>query len=200
MKSAAPRKRGYRMRARAEAVAQTRERILRSAYELWLAETYDAVTMNAVAARAGVTRQTVLRQFSSKDELAVAVVDWQRPREEAGRQTEPGDAAAAVARLVARYEVMGDGNVRMLEVERRIPAIRYLLEQSRESHRGWIERVFSPALPKRRGPARERRILALYAATDVYLWKLLRRDLGVSAAEAEAVLGELVEAVLGRRA
>ena len=199
MKYESPRKRSYRMGARAEAVAATRERILRCAYELWLAEPYDAVTMDAVAARAGVTRQTVLRQFSSKDELAVAVVDWQRPREEAGRDTAPGDTAAAVARLVARYEVMGDANVRMLEVEQRIPAIKYLLAQSRESHRGWIERVFSPALPKR-GKERELRILALYAATDVTLWKLLRRDLGRSAAATETVLRELVEAVAGRGA
>ena len=187
------------MGARAEAVAATRERILRAAYELWSAEPYDAVTMDGVAARAGVTRQTVLRQFSSKEALAVAVVDWQRPREEAGRDTEPGDAAAAVSKLAARYEVMGDANVRMLEVEQRIPAIQYLLAQSRESHRGWIERVFAPLLPKR-GAARERRILALYAATDVTLWKLLRRDLGRSAAETEAILRELVEAVARRRA
>ena len=85
-------KRVYRMTARAKSADETRERILARAYDLWLAEPYESVTLEAIAARAKVTKQTILRLFSSKDELAVAVVDWQRPREEAGRQTEPGDA------------------------------------------------------------------------------------------------------------
>jgi len=199
VKKASPKKRPYRMRARAQGVEATRERILHCAYELWIEQPYEAVTLEAVAERAGVSKQTVIRQFASKDELAVAVVDWQRPREEAGRQTEPGDVETALSRLLQRYEAMGDANTRVLELERSIPAIHYLLSQARESHRSWVEHVFGPFLPKRSGAARERRIMAFYAATEVYLWKLLRRDFGLSRAETTAVFHELVGALVDRK-
>jgi AcrR family transcriptional regulator len=192
----APRKnRVYRQDARARSVEMTRENILRCAYELWLEVPYDALTMESVAQRAGVSKQTVIRQFTSKDDLAVAVVDWQRPKEEKGRDAEPGDVTSALSRLIDRYETMGDANVRVLEIERSVPAIQYLLKNGRESHRGWIEHVFAPFLPKR-GTARERRVMALYAATDVYLWKLLRRDFGLGREETKAVFQEMVEALV----
>ena len=108
-------------------VEQTRERILQAAYDAWLAEPYDQVTLDGVARAAGTSRQTVLRHFGSKDELAVAVVDWQLPHEESARRVEPGDVVAAVRHLVDRYEAMGDANVRMLELEGRVAPIDHLL-------------------------------------------------------------------------
>jgi len=191
-RGSARRKRTYRMGARARSVEETRERILRAAHALWLDLPYDDVTLDQVAERAGVSKQTVLRLFTSKDRLAFAVVDWQQPREEAARDAQPGDFRAAVTRLVDRYEQMGDANVRVLDLERRVPAVRYLLVQARESHRQWVERVFAPCLPARRGAAHRRRVLALYAATEVMLWKLLRRDFELSRAETEAVIHELI--------
>ena len=149
-----------------------------------------------MAERAAVSKQTVLRLFGSKDRLAVAVADWQRPREEAARAAPPGDVQAAVAQLVDRYEEMGDANVRMLDLERRVPAVRHLLVKARESHRQWIERVFAPFLSKRRGAARRRRVMAFYAATDVTLWKLLRRDFELSRAQTEAVMLDLVRGLM----
>lgn len=180
------------MVTRVEATEQTRCRVLQAAYELWLAQTYDAVSLEKVAARAGVTKQTLLRHFGSKEQLAIAVVDFQRPREEAARAADPGDVKRAITKLVERYEKMGDANLRMLELERRVPAIDYLLKQSRESHRRWVERVFGPFLPARRGASRERRVIAFYAVTEVMVWKLLRRDFRLSRKETQAVLLELV--------
>jgi AcrR family transcriptional regulator len=142
-----------------------------------------------------VTKQTVIRRFRSKDRLAVAVVDWQRPLEEAGRVAEPGDLEAAVDALLARYEQMGDANIRVLVLERRVPAVRYLLEQGRESHRLWVERVFAPFLPAGKGASRRRRVMAFYAATEVMLWKLLRRDFQMSRADTRAVFLTLVSAL-----
>jgi AcrR family transcriptional regulator len=192
-------KRGYRMDTRVEATEQTRRRVLQAAYELWLAHTYDAVSLEKVAARAGVTKQTLLRHFGSKEQLAIAVVDFQRPREEAARAADPGDVERAITKLVERYEKMGDANLRMLELERRVPAIDYLLKQSRESHRRWVEQVFEPFLPARRGASRERRVLAFYAVTEVMVWKLLRRDFRLSRKETRAVLLELVSGLTTRR-
>jgi AcrR family transcriptional regulator len=189
-------KRGYRMQARGARVEETRVRILEAAYQLFLEQHYDEVSLERVAERAGVTKQTVIRQFGSKDQLAYAVVDWQRPREEAARTVEPGDVRRAVETLVDRYERMGDANVRVLQLESRVPAIRYLLEQGRESHSAWVARVFAPFLPSRSGRARRRRAMAFYAATEVMLWKLLRRDFELSRAETEAVLLELVSGLV----
>lgn len=189
-------KRSYQMEDRARAVERTREAILCAAYELWLTDDYDHVTLERVAARAAVTKQTVIRQFGSKEQLAYATVDWQRPREEAGRAVAPGDAKSAVAALVGRYEKMGDANVRLLAIEQRVPAIRYLMEQARDSHRKWIEHVFAPYLPQRAGASRRRRVSAFYAATDVTLWKLLRRDLQLSRDDVRAVFLDLVTGLM----
>jgi AcrR family transcriptional regulator len=186
------------MEARADAVEQTRESILRAAYDLWLEYDWDAVSLESVAARAGVSKQTVIRQFGSKDKLAFAIVDWQRPLEEAGRVVEPGDVKGAIEALIGRYEQMGDANVRVLHLEQRVPAIRYLLEQGRESHRAWIERVFRPFLPPRKGVAHRRQVMAFYAATEVTIWKLLRRDFQLSRADTEAIFLALVSGLVAQ--
>ena len=180
------------MQARQDAVASTRERILRAAYREWSEQAYDQVTLQSIADAAGVSRQTVARQFGTKDELAFAVVDWQKPHEDAFRATDAGDIEGAIARLVGRYETMGDANVRVLEMSGRVPAIDYLLEVSRAGHFAWIEQTLLS------GAADDRQLVhALYAATDVTLWKLLRRDLGQSRAETEAIVLRLVRGVLG---
>ncbi len=184
--------REYRMQARQENVASTRERILSAAYDQWKELPYDQVSIGSIAKSAGVSRQTVIRQFGTKDELAYAVVDWQRPQEEAFRAAEPGDIETAITRLVDRYEVMGDANVRIVELEGRFPAFDYLLEVSRTSHRGWVETTLLPD-----GVIdREHLVLALYAATDVTVWKLLRRDLRQSRRATETVILHLVRAAL----
>ena len=91
---------------------------------------------------------------------------------------------------------MGDGNVRTLELEGRVPAVTYLLEQARESHRGWVTSTLLPSDAPRRGREREQIILALYAATDVTLWKLLRRDLGQSRPSVEAIIRRMVDSIV----
>jgi len=139
-----------------------------------------------------------IRHFGSKDQLVCATVDWQRPREEASREVEPGDLPGAVAVVVERYEQIGDANVRLLALEDRVPAVRYLLEQAREGHRQWVERVFARCLPTRRNAAYRQRVMAFYAATEVMVWKLLRRDFGLSRKQTEAVLLELVSGLVRR--
>ncbi|MBK7862717.1 MAG: TetR/AcrR family transcriptional regulator [Archangiaceae bacterium] len=187
--------RSYRMQRRGAAVERTRQRILSAAYALWLKLDYDALSLEQVAARAKVSKQTVIRQFGSKDRLAFATADWLRTREEAARTVEPGDLGEAVSVLLGRYERMGDANVRVLAIEHRVPAIRYMLQGSRQSHRSWVERVFAPYLPRDRGAAYRRKVTAFYLATEVMNWKLLRRDLQLSRGQTEGVFLELLTAL-----
>lgn len=69
MKKKAARKRPYTMKARADAVAQTRRRIVDAAVELHEQRGPGYTSIKSIAERAGVERATVYRHF--KDEEAV---------------------------------------------------------------------------------------------------------------------------------
>lgn len=71
--------------------------------------------------------------------------------------------------------------------------------EGRRHHRTWVERAFAPLLAGLRGAARERRLVGLIALADVSTWKLLRRDLGLSRAETERTLVDLITALEGDR-
>src|SRR5437588_4748972 len=116
--------RTYNMRTRAEATEATRRRLAGAAMDRFLAEPYDEVTLSGIADAAGVSQQTLLNHFGSKEGLFMAgvAVFTERSKEQLYAAT-PGDAAGAVAALVARYEQSGDANVRLAMVEDRIDAV-----------------------------------------------------------------------------
>jgi AcrR family transcriptional regulator len=184
------------MRARAEAVEATRDRIARAALTRFLADAYDDVTIASVAADAGVSHQTVLNHFDSKEGLFLAAADmFSGEIAENHERRRPPDAASAVALLIERYEETGDGNVRLATVEDRIEAVKVALDSGRANHREWLEDVFGEHLPLARAK-RRRALHALFAATDVCSWKLLRRDLGLSRRDTQKVITDMVEALL----
>jgi AcrR family transcriptional regulator len=188
--------RAYRMGARAQAVEHTRGRVVAVAREHFTRLPYDEVRLAEIAAAAGVTQQTLLNHFSSKEGLLLAVVDVLGPEIAALRgPVVPGDVPGFVRGLVRQYESLGDANVRLTAVAERIPALTAALELARSRHTAWLEEAFGEQLPP---GARERRqaLAALYAVTDVGTWKLLRRDLGSSRAETTAVLESLLRAAL----
>lgn len=84
----------------------------------------------------------------------------------------------------------------MLAEEHRVPGFAEVAAEGREQHRQWLAAAFAPELASTRGRERSRRLDALVAATDVYVWKLLRRDLGRSRAESERVVVRLVRGAL----
>jgi AcrR family transcriptional regulator len=184
------------MRARADAVEATRERIARVALTRFLADPYDDVTIASVAAGAGVSHQTVLNHFDSKEGLFLAAADiFSADIADLHDRRRPIDARSAVALLVDRYEETGDGNARLASVQDRIEAVGVALDSGRAHHQAWLEDVFGERLP--RAPAERRRALhALYTATDVFSWKLLRRDLGLSRRATQQVITDMVEALL----
>jgi len=184
------------MRARAEAVEVTRERIARAAMERFLAEPYDDVTIASVARDAGVSHQTVLNHFTSKDGLFAAAAkrfsaDLAASRE--GRTT--SDPESVVALVMEQFERSGDGNVRLALLHDRIEAVRAGLEEGRTNHQRWLAETLEDHLPS--DPAeRHRTLAALHAATDVYTWKLLRRDLGHGRRVTQRIMTDMVRAIL----
>jgi AcrR family transcriptional regulator len=190
-------KRRYQMATRARAAAATRSSIAGA----WLALSheldYDEIMLDVVAARAGVTAQTVIRHFGSKEELFITVAREVAAEEEARRAESPiGDVARAVQAVVGHYERIGDIVLRLLGQENRFLAIREMTDEGRRIHYEWIERAFAPFLADSKGAERRRRRAQLIALTDVYTWKLLRRDLGLSRRQTQAAMAEMVNALL----
>src|SRR5215203_4888811 len=63
------------MVARSEAMASTRERIVKAALKLLLEQAYENVTLVAIAEAAGVSHQTVLNHFTSKENVGAAAAE-----------------------------------------------------------------------------------------------------------------------------
>ena len=191
-------KRTYRMTARADSALVTAERILDAAIGLFWEQPTDQISLTEVARRAGVTKQTVLRRFDSKAGLMAAAAARAGQRTSAERDdVAPGDLVRAVHLLVAHYERLGDGVLRLLAEEERNPGLREIAGRGRAYHARWCERVFAPALEGLRGVDRDRRLATFVAVTDVYTWKLLRRDRGLGRAQAETAIRELLEPIMG---
>jgi AcrR family transcriptional regulator len=174
-------KRVYRQTARAAAADSLRRRVVKAFNDLLLSRWIDEITLDEVAACAGTTRQTVIRLFGGKDGLLQAVLDLLRA-EAAPRTSMPAEDSgrAALEALIAHYESVGDMVVRFLAQEERHSALRPLLALGRREHRAWVAERFGSKQSGLNELERERQITRLIVATDIYTWKLLRRDFGKS--------------------
>ena len=189
--------RAYTMTARAESAAQTGERILDAAVELFWERPTDRLSLEDVASRAGVSVQTVIRRFGGKEGVLVAAVEREGERVEAQRGTAPvGDLAEAVRVLVDHYEEMGEGVLLMLAAEPQFPGLTPIIERGRVVHRQWCSRVFAPSLEARRGVDSTRLFAQLVAVCDVRTWQLLRHDGRLSRRQTERALVEMLDPLM----
>ena len=184
------------MRARAAGVEKTRRRILDATFALSTERLFTDISLDAVARSAEVSVQTVLRQFGSRAGLIEATAEHAERLVTEERQAPPGDVPGAVRVLVDHYELRGDGTVLMLAQETTDATVATVVEKGRGYHRSWVEDVFAPLLSGWPEESRVAAIDLLVVATDVYTWKLLRRDRGLSRAATEERITQLTEAVL----
>jgi AcrR family transcriptional regulator len=182
--------RSYTMGARAQAVEQTRQRILEATAELAESRRIAAISLEDVAAAAGVSVQTVLRQFGTKAGLFEATRAYVQDAVAAEREVPAGDVDTAVRVVVDHYESRGASVLLLLAQEAEDPQVRAITDRGRQLHRRWVEDVFAGQRP---GDAL---VDLLAVATDVYTWKLLRLDRGLSRAQTEDRIKTLVRAVL----
>jgi AcrR family transcriptional regulator len=185
------------MVARAASTAATGERILDAAVALFWEAPSDDLLLDEVARRAGVTVQTVIRRFGGKDGLFAAAAEREADRVRAQRDEAPADdLPGAVRVLVDHYEALGDRVIRLLAEAERNPRIEEIADRGRAYHRDWCARVFAAALEGHGGLERRRRLGQVAAVCDVYVWKLLRRDGGLSRSQTELGLVELLNPLM----
>ena len=194
-KEAKPQRR-YKQKARAAAAAATGEAIITSFWERLKTQWFEDITLDSVAQDAGVTVQTVIRRFGGKAGLFEKAFQSIGKSIKIRREVRPGDIEFSVEVLNQDYEAVGDLVLRLLDQEARHEAIKPFLEIGRKGHRDWLETVFADSL-KSLTPARKRAKLdALVIATDVYVWKLVRRDMGRSAAAFKTHATRMLKAAL----
>ena len=185
------------MAARAQAAARTADGILAATAQLWRERPLDEITLAAIAERAGVSVRTVIRRFGSRDGVIAASIEADAAGIVAARdQASAGDVEGALAILLAHYERDGDAVLRTLAVEEAVPEAKAIARTGREGHRLWCARVFAPHLPSPAGDGYDLRLDAFVAATDLFVWKLLRRDLGRSEDAAARVIRALVDGLV----
>lgn len=189
--------RPYVMRARAEAAAATRERILASTRALLVTQSFEQMTIDAIAEGAGTTARTVLRIFDNKEELFAQALNSLGELGQA--PITPGDIDALIRGTYEFYEKVGDTVIRWLADEPRVAAMHERLEVGRQHLRAWVARAFGTTLGRLRGGERRELHDALIVAFDVYTWKLLRRDFGLSRSAAESRVKRLVQGMLAEQ-
>lgn len=184
-------KRAYTMTARARSVEETRRRILEVASGLATDRRISAISLDDVASGAGVSVQTVLRQFGSKAGLVDATTTYVEQAIVEERAAPVGDVDAAVRVLVDHYEARGELALLLLAQELDDPQVRAITDSGKRLHRAWVQDVFAPHVD-----GDDRLVDLLVVVTDVYAWKLLRLDRKLSRARTEQRMTTLARAVL----
>ncbi|MEV4512756.1 helix-turn-helix domain-containing protein [Dactylosporangium sp. NPDC049525] len=183
--------RPYRQRARAESSSGNTERILTAALELFVERPFEQVTLAAVAERAAVGLQTVIRRVGTKDGLVEAVGAWIAPQVAADLGEPPGPDPALVAAAFRRhYSRWAPMLERTLTQEDSSPALQASAEGGRVAHRAWLAAAF----PHLRGhPVTFGRLVGV---TGVELWLVLTKHEGLSVEDAEATVALLIRSVI----
>jgi AcrR family transcriptional regulator len=196
MKSSA-RARPYRQVARARAQQQTRDALIAAAESEFLAGRWGAASLEAIAASAGVTKQTLLRHFGSKDGLLERALEqgYNEVREQ--RFAAPvDDVAGAVDNLLDHYERWAERALRIGAVEAVGGVAAEIGRSARQLHHDWVEHAFGSSLRVLSAKDRGRRRAALIALCDVHTWRLLSHDLELPRAEVRATLIDAIERLI----
>lgn len=191
--------RTYTKVARAAAETRTRDALIEAADQAFLAGPWDQVSLEAIAGSAGVTKQTLLRHFGSKDglleqTLARAIGEVQEHRLSAPTN----DIAGAVDNLLDHYEQRGGRAMRSTNLDIEGP-LGELARRARQFHYDWVEHAFGRWLAAARPSERARLRAALIAICDVQTWWILAHDLGLPRSELRATLITTITRLLGEQ-
>jgi AcrR family transcriptional regulator len=192
--------RTYTKVARAAAQDRTRTALLDAAEEAFFAGPWDQVSLEAIAGRAGVSKQTLLRHFGSKDGLLEHAYEraFDRVREE--RLTAPtDDIEGAIDNLLDHYDRHGGRAMKLGPLTGNRTTARFG-RRAREMHYDWVEHAFGAWLDRARGTEQRRLRSALIVACDVQAWWILSHDLALSRRDIRATLVLTIRRLLGEDA
>jgi AcrR family transcriptional regulator len=180
--------RSYNNEKRLNTSEETKKKILLAAIDLWLEMPIANITLDAVAKKAGVSTRTILRKFNSREGLFEACITDESLVQDVHRiEVEAGNIDQIIDCIYDRYEREGNAVIRTLSIETEMKLAAQIVERGRQDHTRWCEEVFAPFLPSKENPKRQEKIAAFYVATDVYQWKLLRRDFKYSLEKSKAI-------------
>ena len=189
--------RGYQMTARAASTARTAEAILAATMELFEDKPVADITLADIAAGAGVTVQTVLRRFGDKDGVFDAAIEQFTSEVFGQRGAAVGlGAREAITNLVDHYEQWGALMLKMLAEEPRTPGLRTTLDAGRAYHRTWCRDVFADALAGLPAGQRSRRLAQICCICDLRTWENLRLAAGLSRAQTELAVYEMLRPLI----
>lgn len=191
------RTRRYRQVARAQAQRRTRDALIAAAQGEFFAGRWEQASLEAIAASARVTKQTLLRHFGSKDGLLERALErgFDEVREQ--RFNAPsGDVAGAVENLLEHYERWGERALLIGAVDGLGEVATGLGRRARQLHYEWVEHAFGWSLERLSAKDRGRRQAALIALCDVHTWWLFSHDLELPRAEVRATLIDAIERLI----
>jgi AcrR family transcriptional regulator len=189
--------RPYRQVARAQSRERTRDALIEAAVDEFFGDRWQESSLESLAAQAGVTKQTLLRHFGSKNGLLLqALIRSASNMFDQRWRVSPGNVAGAVENLLDHYEAWGERSRRIGSWQGGPAMLAQLSKMARQVHYDWIDYVFAPWLKGMPEPARARRRATLIALCDVQTWWILAHDLGLPRAQVAATLVEAIQAVL----
>jgi AcrR family transcriptional regulator len=191
-------RRPYKKVAREQSQQRTREALLEAAIDEFYADRWSKTSLEALAARAGVTKQTLLRHFGSKEGLLIQALVRGAAQVLDERWSAPvGEIDGAIENLLDHYEVWGR-RARQIGAWQDAPSVLAKLSQAgRQMHYQWIEFAFGPQLEGLDEPSFARRRAELIVICDVQTWWILAHDLELPRAEIKAILIGMIDRTLG---
>jgi len=190
-------RRPYKKVAREHAQQRTRDALLDAADAELYENRWQQTTLQALSAKAGVTKQTLLRHFGSKDGLLLhALMRGAAQVLEQRWSAQPGDIDVAVENLLEHYEAWGERSLRIGAWQSAAAPLAKLSEIAREVHCDWVDFAFAPQLEALDAAERTRRRGALIALCDVHTWWILAHDLEFERAAVHATLTGAIQRLL----
>jgi AcrR family transcriptional regulator len=159
---------------------RTRDALLDAATNEFFEGDWQKASLESLSARAGVTKQTLLRHFGSKDGLLMqALLRGAAQMRDQRWSTPTEDVAGAVDNVLDHYEAWGERSMRVGAWQSGPTMLAMLSHGARQFHYDWVEYAFAPWLEHLSGDARVQRRAALIALCDVQVWWILSHDLGL---------------------
>jgi AcrR family transcriptional regulator len=191
-------RRPYRKVAREQAQERTRHALLDAASDAFFGDHWGKASLETLSAKAGVTKQTLLRNFGSKEGLLMqAVMRGAKQVRDQRWSTPTDDVSGAVENLLDHYQTWGERSIRIGAWQTNRPqALAILSRAARQIHHEWVDYAFARWLEPLEGEARANRRAALIAICDVQTWWIMSHDLGLPRARVHAILTDLIERLL----